>query len=73
MRYDPRTLSVAVRGGENTGRTLPQSHVVRDLVRLGTWRGAALRIELPRAAKGLKAALLVQTRGGGPILSAIPD
>lgn len=73
VRYDPRTVSVGVRKGENGGRTLPHSHVVRDLVRLGTWGGAALSLDVPHAAAGLKTAVLVQVRGGGPILSAIRD
>ncbi len=70
VRYDPRTVQVPVRAGENTGRTLPIKNVVKSLTRLGDWRGPATRFALPPAAPGLATAVLVQTRGLGPILAA---
>ena len=72
VRYDPRVQWVAVRRGENGGKTLPQRDIVRQLVRLGGWFGAARRYPLPSggAAPGLKTAILVQTHDGGPILAA---
>lgn len=71
VRYDPRTLQVAIGGGENSGRTLPQRNVVRELIHLGTWEGKdeAFPIPMP-SATGLMTAALVQVRGGGDILSA---
>jgi hypothetical protein len=71
VRYDPRTQLVPIRRGENGGKTLPQRNVVRELTRLGAWKGPAARYT-PAASKvpGLKTAVLVQTRGGGPILGA---
>ena len=44
-------------------------NVVKRLVRLGVWDGAAVRLTLP-AAGGLARAVLVQQRGVGPILAA---
>lgn len=70
VRYDPRVEQVPVRAGENTGRTLPHRNVVKALVRLGGWSGHAARFPLPPAAPGLETAVLVQTRGAGPILAA---
>ena len=35
VRYDPRTLEVAIKRGENAGKTLPHKNIVRDIVRLG--------------------------------------
>ena len=70
VRYDPRTVQVPIRAGENTGRTLPIKNVVKSLTRLGDWRGPAARFALPPAAPGLATAVLVQTRGVGPILAA---
>jgi hypothetical protein len=71
VRYDPRTLPVAIRGGENGGRTLPHKNIVKQLVRLGGWSGAAETLRLPRPpAPGLVDAVLVQTPRGGPILAA---
>lgn len=71
VRYDPRVLQVPVRAGENGGRTLPHRNIVRDLIALGRWNGAAARFALPKpAANGLRSAILVQQGVGGPILAA---
>ena len=71
VRYDPRIIQVAVQRGENGGRTLPHRNVVRALVKLGRWSGAATRLPLPAPGDpALATAVLVQTRGGGPILAA---
>ncbi len=71
VRYDPRTLDVPIRAGENGGRTLPHRDVVRDLVPLGHWTGAATSFALPAAPAGLASAVLVQRGTGGPITAAI--
>lgn len=70
VRYDPRTLDVAVRGGENEGVTIPHRNIVKQLVNVGTWTGKAQSFALPAAPAGLKTAVLVQNGKGGPILSA---
>ena len=63
-----------IRRGENAGRTLTYSNVVRALVPIGTYRGEAIELELPMAADGDAArdgcAVLVQQAGLGPILGA---
>jgi hypothetical protein len=62
---------VAIRGGENGGKTLPHKNIVRELVRLGAWSGAAETLRLPPAHQsGLTDAVLVQLPKGGPILAA---
>ncbi len=73
VRYDPQTTHVAVRRGENGGRTLPHRNVVRDLARIGHWTGAATELPLPAAAPGLRTAVLVQVPKGGTILAAVTD
>jgi len=73
VRYDPRVQMVPVRAGENGGRTLPIKNAVKTLTRLGDWRGAATRFSLPPAPPGLSTAVLVQTKGAGPILAAAKD
>ncbi|WP_206615425.1 DUF1223 domain-containing protein [Solirhodobacter olei] len=71
VRYDPRTLDVAVRAGENAGRTLPHRNIVKELVRLGSWQGGSASFALPPAGDPvLKTAALVQAGPGGPILAA---
>ena len=70
VRYDPRTLQVPVRAGENGGRTLSHRNVVRELVALGKWSGAATTFALPSTREvGLNAAVLVQRGSGGPIVA----
>lgn len=70
VRYDPRIQEVKVRTGDNRGKTLNQQNVVRELVKLGTWKGAAKRFKLaPAQTPGLKTVILVQASHGGPILA----
>ena len=72
VRYDPRIVQVPIKRGENGGKTLPHRNVVRQLVRLGAWNGAAARLSLPASADPvLKTAILVQAQKGGPILAAV--
>jgi len=72
VRYDPRIVQVAIRRGENGGRTLPHRNVVRELVRLGGWNGQSARFSLPaNSDPALRTAILVQTAGAGPILAAV--
>jgi hypothetical protein len=68
--YDPRTIQVPIRAGENRGRTLPHRNVVRQLVALGSWNGKAVSLVTPTTPAGLKRAVLVQTGNGGPIVAA---
>ena len=71
VRYDPRVREVPIRAGENGGRTLPHRDIVRELVKLGDWHGAAASFPLPAAAEqGLASAILVQQGAGGPITAA---
>ena len=70
VRYDPRTVDVPIRAGENGGRTLPHRNIVRALMQIGTWSGKAEKLRLPGAVAGLATAVLVQDGTGGPILSA---
>ena len=70
VRYDPRTIQVAVKAGENGGRTLGHRNVVRSLVHLGRWTGTAATLSVPVAPPGLSTAVLLQTPQGGPILAA---
>jgi hypothetical protein len=71
VRYDPRTSQVAIRAGENGGRTIAHRDIVRQLIRIGRWTGMPQMIALPEGAtQGLKSAVLVQAGVGGPILAA---
>jgi len=71
VRYDPRTLHVAIRAGENGGRTLPHRNVVRELVHLGRWDGSSHSFAIPSSSMpGLSTAALIQIESGGEIIAA---
>lgn len=46
-RYD-RNRTIRIGRGENSGRTVAYTHLVKALQPIGMWKGSALRIELPR-------------------------
>jgi hypothetical protein len=69
-RYDPRLVEVAVKRGENAGRTLPHKDVVREMVLIGRWDGREASFSAPANSSGLAEAAIVQEAGGGPILAA---
>jgi hypothetical protein len=69
VRYDPREQDVAVKSGDNKGQTIVQKNVVREVKRLGAWRGRPVSFRLPAAPEdGLKTVILVQAAHGGRIL-----
>jgi len=71
VRYDPRTIAVPVKAGENGGRTLPHRNIVRELVRLGHFDGGTARFVVPAASQpGLATAAFVQVGSGGRIIAA---
>ena len=71
VRYDPRSVQVPIRRGENGGKTLPHKNIVHALIHLGSWRGQPVRFALPPGADpAWRVAVLVQTVGAGPILAA---
>jgi hypothetical protein len=71
IRYDPREQDVAVKTGDNKGQVIPQKNEVRELTRLGGWRGKPVAFRLPPASEeGLKTVVLVQAGRGGRVLGA---
>jgi hypothetical protein len=72
VRYDPRPAQVEVKKGDNKGETVEERNVVRQLVRLGRWRGRPTAFRLPPASdEGLETVVLVQQSGGGRIVAAL--
>ncbi len=71
VRYDPRSVEVSVKAGENTGKTLPHRNIVRELIKIGSWSGGAAHFNVPAAQlPGLATAAFVQAGPGGAILAA---
>lgn len=69
--FDPRTVQVAIRAGENGGRTIPHRNIVHQLTMVGHWTGASAKYALPRVAPGLATAVFLQAGRGGPVIAAI--
>ena len=70
IRSDPREQDVVVKSGDNRGQTIVQKNVVRDVQRLGVWRGRPTAYRLPTPAdEGLKSVVIVQAGRGGRILA----
>jgi hypothetical protein len=69
VRFDPREQDVVVKKGDNRGQTVEHINVVREITRLGAWRGkpAAYRLPAP-AEEGLATAIIVQGAKGGRVL-----
>jgi hypothetical protein len=64
---------IDVTRGENAGRTVAYSNVVRKIMPVGMWHGDALSLMLPKAAilgNATVCAALLQLDGTGPILGA---
>ena len=69
IRYDPREQDVAVKSGDNRGQTIAHKNVVRELKRLGAWRGRPVAFRLPAPSEdGLRTVVLVQAGRGGRLV-----
>lgn len=69
VRYDPRTIAVPIRAGENGGRTIAHRNIVRQLIRIGAWTGVPANFRLPASPPALVSAVIVQQGTGGPIIA----
>lgn len=71
--YD-RSQTVAVKNGENGGRTITHANVVREIRRVGGWNGQAVSLALPIDAAAAReragAAIIVQAGSYGTVLGA---
>lgn len=69
-----KRADVDIKAGENRGKTLTYTNVVREITPVGSWNGKAMTIRLPRQAimhpNANDAAILVQEGTHGPIVGA---
>jgi len=73
VRYDPRERDVEVKRGDNRGQTIAHKNVVRQIARLGLWKGRPTAYRLPPATEeGLSTVVLVQVAGGRMVAAAQP-
>ena len=68
--YQPGLQTVEVRQGDNRGQAVRHVNVVRDVVRLGDWRGRPALFDLPVSAEGQGVVILIQAKGDRRILGA---
>lgn len=74
IRYDPRGREVEIKRGDNRGKTVTYRNVVRELVRLGEWKGRPVSFRLPKPADdGLETLVVVQQSSGGRVLARLSD
>jgi len=72
VRYDPRRIEVEPKKGDNRGETVVARNVVRQLVRLGRWRGRPTAFRLPATEEeGLETLVIVQGTDGGRVIAAL--
>jgi hypothetical protein len=68
VMYDP-SVTVAIERGENTGRTITYSNVVRKLRPIAMWKGEPMSVDLPKSeikqAKVGRCAVLLQAESEG--------
>ncbi len=69
VRYRPEVRPVAVKAGENRGKTLHLTNIVEACDEIGK-TNATFRIKLPPLKPGQALAILVEDGRGGPILAA---
>jgi hypothetical protein len=69
-----KTVQVPIERGENRGKTITYTNVVRELMPIGTWHGKAMTVELDRHTfmhkHADRCAILVQQGQGGAIIGA---
>jgi hypothetical protein len=67
-----KSVAVPIERGENRGKTVIYSNVVRELVPVGAWSGNPVTIEFERSrlAGGERCAVLLQQGYAGPIIGA---
>ncbi|KAK6369525.1 hypothetical protein LTS17_009431 [Exophiala oligosperma] len=72
VAYDPETQTVKVGKGPNKGKKVPHRNVVKEVSKIGEWKGGIENIPLPDPGRdGFERVVLVQGGMGGPIVAAM--
>ena len=71
VRYHPGSQDVKVGKGPNKGKKVPHRNVVRELTKVGEWRGGEVDVPLPEPGAGAgERAVFVQGEENGQIVGA---
>jgi hypothetical protein len=69
-----KTVTVPIERGENQGKSITYSNVVRELIPIGMWNGKAMTVQLERHSfmqPGTdRCAVILQQGNAGPIVGA---
>jgi hypothetical protein len=69
--FDPREQNVEIKRGENRGSTLAHWNLVKEVRKIGEWRGGNARVGLPENLEdGLERVVILQAGVGGVISAA---
>jgi hypothetical protein len=69
--FDSREQSVEIKRGENRGRTLAHWNLVKEIRKIGEWRGGNAIVGLPESLEdGLERVVILQAGVGGVISAA---
>ncbi len=72
VTYDPALQTVKVGKGPNKGKKVPHRNVVKELMKIGEWKGGIETLPLPTPTNyGYERVALVQGGIGGPIVAAL--
>ena len=72
VRYVPGNQEVKVGKGPNKGKKVRHTNVVRELTRLGEWRGGVLDLVVPEPGAGAGSrAVFVQGSGMGGVVGVV--
>ena len=71
VRYDPQQQVVKVGRGTNKGKKLTHRNLVKDVLKIGEWKGGNLTVPLPEMGpRGLETVAFVQAGPGGAIVAS---
>ncbi|MDO9336068.1 MAG: DUF1223 domain-containing protein [Caulobacteraceae bacterium] len=74
VRYDPRSIEITPKKGDNRGEAMVHKNIVRQVARLGSWVGRPTAFRPPKATEdGLKTVVIVQGAKGGRILGVLAE
>lgn len=72
VSYDPKPQVIKVTKGTNKGKKVPHQNVVKDIQKIGEWKGGEVRVQLPAFVQdGLERIVLVQGNNGGAIVGTL--
>ncbi|KAE8450887.1 hypothetical protein EG329_005327 [Mollisiaceae sp. DMI_Dod_QoI] len=71
VKYDPQPQLIKIGKGPNKGKKLNHRNLVKEITKVGEWKGGNLMLPLPEQGHhGLEMVAFVQAGPGGPIVAS---